>query len=128
MKFSIFKNSELGRKKGKIPFSFRVGKKGRKKENFPFSSELGNFEGKRGNSLFLQKEEKGLLKREFHFPFSKPAFFGAEVLNMENEKRTCETCRWYCHGSEKCVVKVWDEGQVWQMDPKQVQNCSLWEK
>lgn len=50
------------------------------------------------------------------------------MQNTENEKRTCETCRWYCHGSEKCVVKVWDEGQVWQMDPKTVTVCSLWEK
>ena len=49
-------------------------------------------------------------------------------MNEATEEKKCETCRWYCHGSEKCVVKVWDEGQVWQMDPKQIQNCSLWEK
>ena len=42
------------------------------------------------------------------------------------EEKTCETCIYFCHGNEKCVVKVWDNGTVYQMDPKK--PCSLWEQ
>lgn len=43
---------------------------------------------------------------------------------MENEKR-CENCIYYCAGNERCVVKVWDNGQQYQMDPQKA--CGLWE-
>ena len=43
-----------------------------------------------------------------------------------NEEKTCETCRFYCVGSDQCVMKVWDNGQQYQMDPQQI--CALYER
>ena len=43
-----------------------------------------------------------------------------------NEEKSCETCRFYCVGSDQCVMKVWDNGKVYQMDPQK--PCALYEE